>query len=300
MTTAFERKPSPVSNFILSTPQTQVEVKAQAQVASGTVTEAKFQVDAATQTEECTFRNGCVKHRFEYFNNVGNGLELLKKAMAGNEKTLKMLGLAAAITVENAETSAAAIFDTVFNRIHMIALEYYLSRVSKRVSACVPAPCPGAPAGAESRQAFLACVDRCMKSGLVHSLMGRIDRIVHTSQTTTERSPITSESALYCVRARAAVPLRDSDRVCHDSPATLECCKTKFIMVLTCVARNQCGGTVCCHQTFRLLEMKASGTVCSSCTVSETANGVEIVWDHVMEDFQVFSRRRSSTTSRVC
>ena len=45
-----------------------------------------------------------------------NGPELLKKAMAGNESTndeiLKMLGLAAAITVENAETSAAAIFDT--------------------------------------------------------------------------------------------------------------------------------------------------------------------------------------------
>ena len=131
MTTAFERKPSHVSNFILSTPQTQVEVEAQAQVASGTATQAKFQVNAATQTEECTFRIGGVIHRSEYFNidlvqnlgNVGNGLELLKKAMAGNEETLKMLGLATAITVENAETSAAAIFDTVFDRIHMIAME---------------------------------------------------------------------------------------------------------------------------------------------------------------------------------
>ena len=59
--------------------------------------------------------------------------------------------------------------------------------------------------------------------------------------------------------------------------------------VLTCVARNQCGGTVRCHQTFRRLERKASGSTSASCTVSETAEGAEIVWDHVTEDLQVFS-----------
>ena len=45
--------------------------------------------------------------------------------------------------------------------------------------------------------------------------------------------------------------------------------------VLTCVTRNHCGGTVRCHQTFLRRAV---------CTVSETADGAEIVWDHVMED----------------
>ena len=55
----------------------------------------------------------------------------------------------------------------------------YLSRVrSERLSVSVHRA-PAHPPARAARQAFLSCVDRSMKSGLVRALKGRIDRIVH-------------------------------------------------------------------------------------------------------------------------
>ena len=55
----------------------------------------------------------------------------------------------------------------------------YLSRVSERVP-CVPVQrAPAQTPKRASRQVFLSCVDRSMKSGLVRAMKSRIDHIMH-------------------------------------------------------------------------------------------------------------------------
>ena len=57
--------------------------------------------------------------------------------------------------------------------------------------------------------------------------------------------------------------------------------------VLTCVTRNHCAIRPFGGWTGR--RRQRGGGVSAVCTVSETAEGAEIVWDHVMEDLEILA-----------
>ena len=112
-------------------------------------------------------------------------------------------------------------------------------------------------------QVLLACADSSLKAGILRSLRGRIDRIVHYA-------------SVYDKVMRAK------------RRETRERRKSTFAKVMAAVVRYGSGGTVRCHAWYRRMERVGSGSVSAVASVHEMAEGAEIVWESCVGDMNVY------------